>query len=206
MSDQNRHLLALSAQIVAAHAGHNPVGIDALPDMIRNVYQHIGGHLGPHDTQISAATHRIDGARYPDQHNHADGHTYTCTAHNGYVHPDLRADCLRRSPDLHGGWAEHEDAEAASIDSAWHDARRIPGEMGPAGELSDGRCGICQTAIQFGVAERSWSEARGSAIQRAKEPEGLSGRKPFDANTNDLSPWFTRAIDRARSLAAAVPG
>ncbi len=38
MSDQNRHLLALSAQIVAAHAGHNDVGSNALPTMIRNVF------------------------------------------------------------------------------------------------------------------------------------------------------------------------
>ena len=38
MSDQNRHLLALSAQIVAAHTGHNQVGIDTLSTVIRQVY------------------------------------------------------------------------------------------------------------------------------------------------------------------------
>ena len=38
MSDQNRHLLALSAQIVAAHTGHNQIGIDTLSTVIRQVY------------------------------------------------------------------------------------------------------------------------------------------------------------------------
>jgi predicted transcriptional regulator len=38
MTDANRHILALSVKIVAAHTGHNSVESDALPRMIRNVY------------------------------------------------------------------------------------------------------------------------------------------------------------------------
>jgi predicted transcriptional regulator len=85
MTDLNRHLLALSAQIVAAHAAHNEVGIDSLPVVIRNVYNALAD-LGP--TEIFTApvvvgrTH--DGGNH-ESHDH-DGHAPS-HAHNVYVHP-----------------------------------------------------------------------------------------------------------------------
>jgi predicted transcriptional regulator len=80
MTDQNHHLLALSAQIVAAHAGHNAVGIKSLPDMIRNVYNTLA-ELGPPGRQAAAMAPRLDGEQYPDAHSH-DGHN-----HHGHEHP-----------------------------------------------------------------------------------------------------------------------
>jgi predicted transcriptional regulator len=87
MSEQSRHLLALSAQIVAAHAGHNQVGIDALPSMIRKVFKTLSD-LSP----MVAATTVVDNHTY-DVHEH-EGHDHTAHiendaghAHNVYVHP-----------------------------------------------------------------------------------------------------------------------
>lgn len=37
-SAEQGHLLELTAQIVAAHVGHNPVAPDALPELIRSVH------------------------------------------------------------------------------------------------------------------------------------------------------------------------
>jgi predicted transcriptional regulator len=39
MTDTHSYLLTLSARIVGAHLGHNHVGTEAIPDMIRNVYR-----------------------------------------------------------------------------------------------------------------------------------------------------------------------
>jgi predicted transcriptional regulator len=39
MTDTHSYLLTLSARIVGAHVGNNPVGAAAVPDMIRNVYR-----------------------------------------------------------------------------------------------------------------------------------------------------------------------
>ena len=84
MRDQNRYLLALSARIVAAHAGHNRVEVDALPTMIRNVFKTLSA-LEPSpeaDTVVSRLA--------PDGHEQNDydlnGHT-SSNHHNGYVHP-----------------------------------------------------------------------------------------------------------------------
>ena len=57
MPDQNQHLLALSAQIVAAHTGNNHVGIEALPDMIRSVYKTLADLDLPR-SQILVVTNR----------------------------------------------------------------------------------------------------------------------------------------------------
>jgi predicted transcriptional regulator len=89
MSDQNRHLLALSAQIVAAHSSHNPVGIDALPTIIRQVYNTLVD-LDPHadHTPLAAgpavACHDHAGQNHVG-HDHS-AHTHRAP-HNVYVHP-----------------------------------------------------------------------------------------------------------------------
>jgi predicted transcriptional regulator len=84
MRDANQHILALSAQIVAAHAGNNQIGIDVLPNMIRNVYNTLLA-LGPFGIQASVA----DGLAYSDHQDvahdraeHSNGHV-----HNVYEHP-----------------------------------------------------------------------------------------------------------------------
>lgn len=82
MTDANQHILALSAQIVAAHAGNNQVGTDALPNMIRNVYNALAA-LGPLGTQAPVG-HTYSGyesVRH-DHTGHNNGH-----ANNVYVHP-----------------------------------------------------------------------------------------------------------------------
>jgi predicted transcriptional regulator len=83
MTDQNRHLLALSAQIVAAHSAHNQVGIETLPVVIRNVYNTLAD-LEPANTKAMA----VIGHTYSEHnnvHHHVDGHG--SHAHNVYVHP-----------------------------------------------------------------------------------------------------------------------
>jgi predicted transcriptional regulator len=83
MTDQNKQLLALSAQIVAAHSGHNTVDIGALPDMIRMVYDTLAD-LTPPSWQSAVAGHAHD-MNGLDGHGH-NGHAHH-TAHNGHVHP-----------------------------------------------------------------------------------------------------------------------
>jgi predicted transcriptional regulator len=84
MTDQNRLLLALSAQIVAAHTGHNQVGIEALPIVIRNVYNALAD-LGPSGLDHSVAIPHTHSAQLNGSHDHT-GQTGS-HAHNVYVHP-----------------------------------------------------------------------------------------------------------------------
>jgi predicted transcriptional regulator len=84
MNDQNRHLLALSAQIVAAHTGHNEVGIDALPTIIRNVYNALAD-LDPPRAAASVAVRHTHADHESPVHDHG-GHSAS-HAHNVYVHP-----------------------------------------------------------------------------------------------------------------------
>lgn len=84
MSELSRHLLALSAQIVAAHAGNNSVKADALPEMIRNVFKTLSG-LGRSESPAPVVqTHT-----HADHNHHAHDHAAhkTSHAHNVYVHP-----------------------------------------------------------------------------------------------------------------------
>ncbi len=84
MTDLNRHLLALSAQIVAAHTGNNKVEIEALPIIIRNVYNTLAD-LGPADAPVPAAASQLNGDHDDIDHDHSahqGGH-----ANNVYVHP-----------------------------------------------------------------------------------------------------------------------
>ncbi len=85
MTDQNRHLLALSAQIVAAHAANNQVGIESLPVVIRNVYNTLAD-LDPAGALAVpvAATRTHDGH---DHESHDHGAHSASHAHNVYVHP-----------------------------------------------------------------------------------------------------------------------
>ena len=46
-TDQNSKLLALTADIVAAHSKRNTVSADALPDLIRNVHRSLAGTAHP---------------------------------------------------------------------------------------------------------------------------------------------------------------
>jgi predicted transcriptional regulator len=81
MSDANRYLLSLSAQIVAAHAGHNEVGTGVLPNMIRNVFNTLfdlkpSGSVVRRHTQADTSSQARDHVGH--DHSHAD---------NVYVHP-----------------------------------------------------------------------------------------------------------------------
>ena len=49
-SAEQGHLLELTAQIVAAHVGHNPVAPDALPELIRSVHATLTGTQKPAET------------------------------------------------------------------------------------------------------------------------------------------------------------
>jgi predicted transcriptional regulator len=84
MRDQNQYLLALSARIVAAHAGHNRVEVDALPNMIRNVFKTLSAldPLPQADTVVSGFAQDGNDSENYDLGGHASSHT-----HNGHVHP-----------------------------------------------------------------------------------------------------------------------
>jgi predicted transcriptional regulator len=85
MSQPNRHLLALSAQIVAAHAANNPLEANALPNIIRSVFNALSAlHVPVSPVPLGATQHsHEDGSAHQHDHNaHATSH-----AHNGYVHP-----------------------------------------------------------------------------------------------------------------------
>ena len=84
MSDQNQTLLILSAQIVAAHAGHNHVGIDRLSAVIRNVYNTLA-NLNPEASREPDATSSNPAAHGTADHDHLS--RYVTHANNVYVHP-----------------------------------------------------------------------------------------------------------------------
>ena len=83
MTESNRQILALSAQIVAAHAGHNLVGIDALPQVIRNVYNTLSD-LSPPGTRAGMAVQHTKHEPTHMGHDHS-GHNHN-HVHNVYVH------------------------------------------------------------------------------------------------------------------------
>jgi predicted transcriptional regulator len=84
MTDHKRQLLALSAQIVAAHARHNEVRMDRLPHLIENIYNTLVD-LSPAGSWVSNGSDHT-----PAEHRH-QGHTQIERAHshanNVYVHP-----------------------------------------------------------------------------------------------------------------------
>jgi predicted transcriptional regulator len=84
MTDQNQTLLALSAQIVAAHTGNNQVGVEALPEIIRSVYKTLADLDVPR-SQISVTRGYTPAEQSHPEHDHA-GHSHS-HAHNVYVHP-----------------------------------------------------------------------------------------------------------------------
>jgi predicted transcriptional regulator len=84
MTDANHHILALSAQIVAAHAGNNQIGTDLLPNMIRNVYNTLA-ELGPLETHAPVVVIHTHTDHTHVRHDHA-AHNNS-HAHNVYEHP-----------------------------------------------------------------------------------------------------------------------
>lgn len=83
MPDGTQNLLALSAQIVAAHAGHNEVGIGALPSMIRDVYKTLA-ELYPNGGTPPVV---LRDTALADDHAGHDHAVHISHAHNIYVHP-----------------------------------------------------------------------------------------------------------------------
>jgi predicted transcriptional regulator len=76
--------LALSAQIVSAHTGHNEVGIEVLTTVIRNVYNTLADLDVPRSQEpaVARSTQASGGHEFHDHGGHAHSH-----AHNVYVHP-----------------------------------------------------------------------------------------------------------------------
>jgi predicted transcriptional regulator len=85
MSDPSRHLLALSAQIVAAHVGNNRLEAKQLPSVIRSVFNTLHG-LDPSPLVPLPAAPRITHEGQDGHQHDLDGHQHS-HAHNGYVHP-----------------------------------------------------------------------------------------------------------------------
>ena len=91
MIDRTRNILRLSAQIVAAHAGHNEIQPHALSDIIHSVYNTLVDLSGSDDPTFPA----LDGAEpnhHHGEHNHVHGvqdHTIPQPAQDqsAYVHP-----------------------------------------------------------------------------------------------------------------------
>jgi predicted transcriptional regulator len=83
MRDQNQYLLALSARIVAAHAGHNEVEVGALPNMIRNVFKTLAA-LEPSPKAAKALGSLVHDHSQDDHHLREKIRPHS---NNGYVHP-----------------------------------------------------------------------------------------------------------------------
>jgi predicted transcriptional regulator len=84
MATHSRHLLALSAQIVAAHARHNQVEAGALMNAIQNVYNTLVD-ISPAGAETQAPLRYTRSANDKLQHDHSV-HSHS-QAHNAYVHP-----------------------------------------------------------------------------------------------------------------------
>ena len=85
MGQPSRHLLTLSAQIVAAHAGNNELEAAALPTMIRSVFNTLSGL----DPSPAAPGPTPASGTEDDQVHHHNNHGEQTASHanNGYVHP-----------------------------------------------------------------------------------------------------------------------
>jgi predicted transcriptional regulator len=80
MPQLQQPVLVLAAQIVTAHVRHNDVSLDAIPPLIRSVYNtlwEIGHNLARGSARPSAAGH------HPHHHHGED----PSTARSVYVHP-----------------------------------------------------------------------------------------------------------------------
>ena len=84
MRDQNQYLLALSARIVAAHAGHNRVEVDALPNLIRNVFKTLSALEASPQSDTVVSEFALDGQF---RRNYDLNGQRSSDHHNGYVHP-----------------------------------------------------------------------------------------------------------------------
>ncbi|HEX2943549.1 MAG TPA: MucR family transcriptional regulator [Rhodopila sp.] len=85
MTDRNREILRLSAQIVAAHVGNNDVKSDALKGVIASVYNtlHELGEVRPHvSVELDHSLH--DHFHANNDHDVHHPHTH---APDAYVHP-----------------------------------------------------------------------------------------------------------------------
>ena len=85
MNNQNRQLLELSAQIVAAHAAHNQIEMDALPNIIRSVYNTLA-NLDPKPTENGDIDPHVH-FNFSENADDDEGHSHANGA-DGYLHPD----------------------------------------------------------------------------------------------------------------------
>ena len=84
MSDTTRHLLTLSAQIVAAHTRHNPINAEGLSGLIRSVYNTLAD-IDPHPkSRPLEHQHEHSEQGQPDDNHSGHNHSH---ATNVYVHP-----------------------------------------------------------------------------------------------------------------------
>lgn len=83
MSQPNRRLLELSAQIVAAHAAHNHTAISVLPDVIGIVYNTLTELAG-----IEPPEGRYARPSHDHHHDHDHAILHSNHASDGYVHPE----------------------------------------------------------------------------------------------------------------------
>ncbi len=136
MRDQNQYLLALSARIVAAHAGHNRVEVDALPNMIRNVFKTLSAldPLPQANTVVSGFAqdgHKLENSNLGGHASHT---------HNGHVHPrygqTVFGDHLICMED--GLSMKMLKRHLLTVHGITPD--EYPCEMGPAAKLPYGRC------------------------------------------------------------------
>jgi predicted transcriptional regulator len=91
MLDQKRHLLKLSAQIVAAHVANHSVEIDTLPNMIRSVHTTLANLDLPGTEASVMPKHTPRESKYIGNGNGQTEATHPGNGHNHknniYVHP-----------------------------------------------------------------------------------------------------------------------
>ena len=123
-------VLGLTTKIVAAHLSRNQLSAAALPALIEGVYRSLST-LG-----TSEAVPIAPGPAVPVKKS---------------VFPDYIV-CLEDGKAV-------EDAQAAPANRLRHDAGRIPGEVGLAGQVPNGRAQLRQPPLRPGEENRSWAQA-----------------------------------------------
>ena len=139
MSDTmgSNNYIELAADIVSAYVSNNSVPASDLPALINEVHSAL---LRVTAGQPVAAAGDAE-ARRPSQE----------VDHQRIYH-------------LPGGRQEVQIVEAAPADAVQYVARRISGEMGPAGGLPDGRAKLRQGALQSRQADGAWPAAPAQAL------------------------------------------